>query len=519
VSDDLRRALRDPGYTPPRRAFGEMFALLSNPELADRAERALLSAGLPAATYAAESLTGEAPEAEPALVRLIGRAAREHDEPALVEALCKALHSTHPETRRQAAMALGKSGRASAEPALLACLGTTDTKLMRSVVEALGKVGGADSLEALRGLEAPSNLQQVVMRARLMLERSAGRALGSDEPINIDQPLPRATSIALGCRGGLAAFLAEEASEFGARVQAPDEVLITHAGRLRPLLQLRLALRVSLVWPLTRGAGPGDVLSALLDPELVAALRAWSNGPLRFRLEWQSAGHRRADTWRIAHGLREAESPLLNDPTQAPWTVEVQTEPSRLLLSPTAAPDLRFDYRVRDVPAASHPTLAAALARVAGARANDVVWDPFAGSGVELIERAKLGPFRELHGTDLDARALTAARENAARAGTPGVVLQQADARNHRVPGLTLALTNPPMGRRVLRAPGLSGVLCQVVRNVATQLVPGGRMVWLSPFAEATARAAADAGLEVERVGPVDLGGFDAELQRFTRAS
>ena len=172
---------------------------------------------------------------------------------------------------------------------------------------------------------------------------------------------------------------------------------------------------------------------------------------------------------------------------------------------------------MRDVPAASHPTLAAALARIAGVRADDVVWDPFVGSGVELVERARLGPHRELHGTDLDARALAAARENAGRAGIDAVLLQQADARTHRVPGLTLVLTNPPMGRRVLRARGLSGVLCQVVRNVAAQLGPGGRMVWLSPFPDATARAAADANLSVERLGAVDLGGFSAELQRFTR--
>ncbi|HYJ09519.1 MAG TPA: hypothetical protein VEX18_10930, partial [Polyangiaceae bacterium] len=94
---------------------------------------------------------------------------------------------------------------------------------------------------------------------------------------------------------------------------------------------------------------------------------------------------------------------------------------------------------------------------------------------------------------------------------------EQADARTHRIEGLTLVLTNPPMGRRVLRARGLSGVLCQVVRNVAGQLVPGGRMVWLSPFPDATARAARDAGLCVERRASVDLGGFSAELQRFDR--
>jgi 23S rRNA G2445 N2-methylase RlmL len=259
------------------------------------------------------------------------------------------------------------------------------------------------------------------------------------------------------------------------------------------------------------------VLGALLSPELVRALSAWSHAQLRFRLEWAGAGHRRADTWRVAQGLREAASPLLNDPAQAPWTIEVQQQPARLRLKPTAAPELRFDYRVRDVPAASHPTIAAALARLAGARADDVVWDPFNGSGVELIERARLGPYRELHGTDLDARALSAARENAERAGVSGVLFQQADARHHRVAGLSLVLTNPPMGRRVLRARGLSGVLCQVVRHVASQLIPGGRMVWLSPFPDATARAATDAGLKAERVTDVDLGGFSAELQRFTQ--
>ncbi len=80
VSDDLRRALQDPGYTPPRRVFGEMLALLAHPELGERAERALLSAGLPAATYAAESLARDA-AAEPGILRLLGRALRAHDAP------------------------------------------------------------------------------------------------------------------------------------------------------------------------------------------------------------------------------------------------------------------------------------------------------------------------------------------------------------------------------------------------------------------------------------------------------
>jgi HEAT repeat protein len=517
VSDDLRRALDDPGYTPPRRAFADMLSLLGHPELGARAEKALLSAGLPAASFAAKSLlAGRA--ADPALVRLIGRALRAHDDAELLEALVKTLNGSDPELRREAAIALGKSGRAAAEPMLLECLDGADPKLLRSAIEALGKVGGQRALAKLDSLNAPAPLTRVVQRARLMLERSVGRAELDQEPLLLDAPLPRTCRVALWCRPGLARFLVEEAAALGARQRGAGEAELAYSGALRRLLELRLASGLALVWPLPNGAAPEQVLEALLAPELAALLGSWTRGPLRFRLEWRGAGHRRADTWRIAQGLRENQAALLNDPTHAPWTIEVDDAPeARLLLKPLAAPELRFDYRVRDVPAASHPTVAAALARAGGARDTDVVWDPFTGSGVELIERARLGGYRELHGTDLDARALTAAQANLERARITGAVLEQADARTHRILGLTLVLTNPPMGRRVLRASGLSGVLCQVVRQVASQLVSGGRMVWLSPFADATARAASDTGLQVERLGSVDLGGFSAELQRFVR--
>jgi hypothetical protein len=520
VSDELRRALADPGYTPPRRAFPEMVTLLGHPELGERALRALLSAGLPAASFAAKSLNdGVSGPDGAALVRLVGRALRNHDEPELLEALTRALGSADPDLRREAAIALGKSGRAGAEPALLACLGSSDAKLLRSVVEALGKVGGELALERLQALQAPPNLLQVVTRARLMLERSVGRNGHSEQPLLLDAPLPGVRRVVLWCRPGLAKLMTEEAAPLDARQVDSARAELDFDGPLSRLLELRLAAGLALAWPLA-SPSPEHVLAALLEPELAETLQSWTNGALRFRLEWQGAGHRRADTWRVAQGLRAQQARLMNDPTQAPWSIEVEHRPApRLLLKPVGAPELRFGYRVRDVPAASHPTLAAALARAGGVRESDVAWDPFAGSGVELVERGKLGPYRALHGTDLDSRALAAAQRNIERAGLSGVTLEQADARTHRVEGLTLVLTNPPMGRRVLRARGLSGVLCQVVRNVAGQLVAGGRMVWLSPFPEATARAAQDAGLSVTRDGPVDLGGFTAELQRFERRS
>src|SRR5262249_60017045 len=110
--------------------------------------------------------------------------------------------------------------------------------------------------------------------------------------------------------------------------------------------------------------------------------------PLRFRLAFRAGGKRRAAVWRVAEEVSRRAPELVNDPTASPWTAEVLEAPGlvRIELVPEIA-DPRFAYRAGDVPAASHPTIAAALVRVAGARHDDVVWDPFVGSGTELCER------------------------------------------------------------------------------------------------------------------------------------
>src|SRR5207344_2651286 len=101
-------------------------------------------------------------------------------------------------------------------------------------------------------------------------------------------------------------------------------------------------------------------------------------------------------------------------------------------------------YRSRDVPAASHPTIAAALARVAGTRNDDVVWDPFCGSALELCERARLGRYAKIIGSDLDAKALVAARANLDAAGAPDAELHVGDALAFTPPvPPTLVITNP----------------------------------------------------------------------------
>jgi hypothetical protein len=48
-------------------------------------------------------------------------------------------------------------------------------------------------------------------------------------------------------------------------------------------------------------------------------------------------------------------------------------------------------------------------------------------------------------------------------------------------------------------------------------LAPAGRLVWLSPLPDRTAATARRLGLKVTRHELVELGGFQAELQRFDR--
>jgi hypothetical protein len=73
------------------------------------------------------------------------------------------------------------------------------------------------------------------------------------------------------------------------------------------------------------------------------------------------------------------------------------------------------------------------------------------GSGLELVERGLLGPYARLIGSDLDPKALTTAEANLKSAGLERFELHAADATTFKPEGVTLIVTNPPMGRRVQR--------------------------------------------------------------------
>ena len=213
---------------------------------------------------------------------------------------------------------------------------------------------------------------------------------------------------------------------------------------------------------------------------------------------------------------------ILNDPREAPWAIDLHPVKGgcSVELRPKLTPDPRLYYRTDDVWAASHPPLAACMARIAGRVKDEIVWDPFCGSGLELIESALLGGVKIIHGTDLDAAAIAIAQANFAAAKLPQVEAHFAcaDFRDfEKIEGLgkssvTLIITNPPMGRRI-RVPSLYGLINDLFRVAAEALKPGGRLVFANPVRAEPA----DRSLQLQSRQAIDLGGFECRLEVYRK--
>lgn len=533
-SGTLERCLSEPGYTPPVRALSALLRALPEQEAEqqDALERALARAGVAVLEPTLTALAEVKAELRPRLLALLGRVAGEQlttptDDTAralrerLGQVLVASLDEPAPASQRWAARALAKLADPSAEPALLRALATAALPEARALVDALGALGGEASRQALDALGgADAELERRRQRALALIARRSSR----QEPCAIvfDQALASPGHVRLSCRAGLEGLLREELAELGwdaaivADPMGSGGCELDFGGTLAQLLGARLAQDVALCLPLDESlADPTErVAEALARPSTLRWLQSWSSGRPRFRVDWSDAGHQRARSWALAQSVQRRTATLLNDPERAPWTVRARSDGRGVVyLVPRLEPDPRFAYRQRDVRAASHPTIAAALARAGEVRADDVVWDPFVGSGLELVERARRGPFAELWGSDIDGGALDAARANLDAAGVVGARLLQRSALEFAPPGVSLILSNPPMGRRVARDGSLAELLGGFVRHAARALRPGGRLVWLSPLAAHTAQHARDSGLSVQDGPEVDLGGFSARLQ------
>jgi 23S rRNA G2445 N2-methylase RlmL len=497
--------------------------LLAEDDIADDAARALLRLGAMAVDPALRAFEGARAPLRGRLVDLLGDLARQGHAVEQVRAfLLACLHDADPKTRRNAVIALSHHEDPAVERALIDYWRREPRDdHRRSVARALGRVGAGASLAFLRMVRASSpELEGARAEALRMLERRAAREAVSI--VRPELPVPEGMTVVAHGRPGFEGLLAEE---FGRpwlpETLEPGLVVVRPKGRLGEMFRARTML--SFGFPLAARAVTDDVAHTLADAiasdEAKRVFAAFTDGAVRYRIEWVGAGHRRGATRRCVERVAALRCELVNDSRDATWEVNAHEAYGtlRVELVPRRLDDPRFTYRKREVPAASHPTLAATLVRLSFPRADDVLWDPFVGSGLELCERALAGPYRRLYGSDRDETALDAAKINLESVGAERFELALRDARDAPPPGVNVVVTNPPLGHRAGFGGDVPGLLADVLRTVARVIPAGGRMVWVSPRPEATARLARACGFAVTLRTRVVLAGLEAEVQRFER--
>jgi hypothetical protein len=519
-ADALRERVRDQGFTPAARDVPGLLDLLGDTDDPAPVFRALARVIEPAVAQAIARFDGASAAQRARLCELVGRAARSGE--ANAQWLAARLGDPDALVRRRAATALGKLEDPQHEGVLLAAWEHAQSDPERKVIAAaLGQCGGAQALALLRGVRATDpELVRVVGESVLKIDRTLVRATPSTIALDTvpDEPL----AIELVVRPGLESLVCDEIA--GARATSRGVVAARWDRSLRELFAVRTFVELAMPLPPVRIADPSpsaveDAVVRVLGSDAASRIMStFTTGPVRWRLDWKGQGHRRGSTWRVVESLALVRPELVNDPRDAPWEASVVVEPEargkgvlvKIVLRPRGLEDPRFAWRRGSVPASSHPTIAAALAQIAGVRADDVVWDPFVGAGAELVERGLLGPHRMLVGSDRDPDAIAIARQNLDAAGLVAT-LATGDATSFRPPQPpTLVVTNPPMGHRVRGETEVGELMERALTHWLDVADPRARIVWLSP---APQRTAGHPRVVVKLRQRVDLGGLAAELQ------
>lgn len=465
-------------------------------------------------------------------------------EKAAVRAwLTALLKDPQEKIRRYAMAALPKIGADEvAEAQMLRLLKeNAGERERRHLGRALEKIGGRATLSFMAQGEPLPELTQQKVQAAIARRETPGT-------VDLEALLPGkpGMQINLRCRRGLEKIVSEEAAEqldpniFRPGQVRPGCVTLTP---LRPfslsmLYELRcfatVGIRIGLIenssgseWENTLA---GCIASAMSRKIMLAA----TNGVPRYRVDFPARGHQRGAIRNVVHQAHALAPELLNDARRAPWSVDVipvgsgpkKQRGAIVELRPRLYPDPRLGYRKDDIAAASHPPLAACMARLAAQASPDcdeprqVVWDPFCGSGLELIERSMLGGVRAVHGTDLDPAAIAIARANFEAAGLENVSgkftpcdFRDAEQAAGIAPGsITLVITNPPLGRRI-RVKDMHGLIADLLLAATKALEPGGLLIFTNPLRDGPSSPS----LKLEYRQTVDLGGFDCQLEIYSK--
>lgn len=489
-----------------------------------------------------------------AVIRAVGmifsRFGTEEEKSTVRDWLIGLLKDPQEKIRRYALAALPKIGVGEkGERTMLALLksGEGGARETRHLVRALEKVGGEATLAVIEeGINLPAITVQKV-KAGISRQAEAGGVL-------LDALLPllpgdSEMKVILRCRRGLEEFVKDEAVELLSPMDWRIEQSTPGCVTLKPLHSsgefslaslYRLRCFATVAFPLgsIRGTeGPKWVESlarCIASDRSRDLMIAGTEGSPRYRLEFAGRGHQRGAIRQVIDRAYALCPEILNDSRQAPWSIDVipmgsigkgNSGEAIVELRPRLYPDPRLSYRQDDIAAASHPPLAACMARLAGSegsQSNEEIWDPFCGSGLELIERSLLGGVAVAHGTDLDERAIKVARANFKAAHLEDITAEftecdfrRAESEASIAPGsISLIITNPPLGRRV-RIKDMQGLFADLYAASARALCEGGRLIFVNPLRTEPQ----DPSLKLEYRKTVDLGGFNCRLEMYRKVA
>jgi predicted RNA methylase len=437
------------------------------------------------------------------------------------------LHDPSEKIRRYAIAALPKIGAGTVEEAELLSLWRAPgfDREKKFLGLALEKIGGKATLEHLGPDSAGSQIEQK-LRASLARDENPSE-------IQMDRQLSGFSVLRIQLRGrrGLEEIVRSEVEE-SVRKTRLFRIEDVRAGlvTLIPLAPFTIGDIYKFRCFGTVGFEVGgtanidELASLIVSPLSRRILETFTTGSLRYRLDFPSRGHQRGAVKALAHQVYSLCPSILNSAQNAPWTILINSwgKEHSVELSPRHSVDPRFCYRQQDVPAASHPPLAACMARLAGQTKDEIVWDPFCGSGLELVERALLGSVKQVYGTDRSEEAISIAERNFAGANLLSVAAKFvccdfrdfAKIEKMERASVTLVISNPPMGKRV-HIPNLRGLTADFFKAAAAVLRPGGRLVFANPlWMESPLQS-----LKLQSRRVIDFGGFNCRLELYTKVA
>ena len=398
-------------------------------------------------------------------------------------------------------------------------------KHMQALIIALGKVGDSRSLELLERDSATINeqlsLRAALASAILLLKRRIQRSEKSEIDARAVVPGFGPVEVRFHCRAGLEQILIDECPRnWEATAQKQGEVLVKYSGPIGDLFKVRTAESFGFPIRVTGATNSIEAVEiALTDPRTRALIKGLTQGRPTYRLEWSDDGARRSVTRDLATRISKRAPELVNETRQPLWQLVIRRRVREIdiELFPRGLHDPRFAWRSSTVAASSHAPLSAALVRLSRPAENDVVWDPFAGAGTELIERALVCRAKKIVGTDLSSSAIVAAKENFIRAKSTKAEIDPIEFINSSCfdnppKNISKIITNPPLGRRV-EAGGAEDLLARFLPVAYESLCPGGKLVWVTPSAAVTDKVAIRLGFEILFHADFDMGGFHAQIQ------